>query len=159
MAGIVPYLPAPPAPLQLSSPRHVLTARLADARLEFVYSTRVCRQCLRAELQHEPNCTRGRALGAALVSQPPRPDHSLNLPGLRYSDRWSAPIGLLSANVYISLWLLIVLLAPYPLYVIGRSLLDRLRRRPGACLTCGYDLTGNVSGICPECGRPAVAAP
>ncbi len=22
------------------------------------------------------------------------------------------------------------------------------------CLSCGYDLTGNVSGICPECGTP-----
>src|SRR5262249_31473081 len=25
------------------------------------------------------------------------------------------------------------------------------RKRPGAC-ACGYDLTGNVSGTCPECG-------
>ena len=24
-----------------------------------------------------------------------------------------------------------------------------------ACNTCGYNLTGNVSGICPECGSPA----
>lgn len=23
-----------------------------------------------------------------------------------------------------------------------------------ACPGCGYDLTGNVSGVCPECGRP-----
>ena len=22
------------------------------------------------------------------------------------------------------------------------------------CQTCGYNLTGNVSGICPECGEP-----
>jgi hypothetical protein len=22
------------------------------------------------------------------------------------------------------------------------------------CQSCGYDLTGNVSGVCPECGRP-----
>ena len=26
--------------------------------------------------------------------------------------------------------------------------------RPGTCHGCSYDLTGNVSGICPECGRP-----
>jgi hypothetical protein len=34
------------------------------------------------------------------------------------------------------------------------SLGRRLNRRsePGHCLHCGYDLTGNVSGICPECG-------
>jgi len=25
---------------------------------------------------------------------------------------------------------------------------------PYACTTCGYNLTGNVSGICPECGTP-----
>lgn len=29
---------------------------------------------------------------------------------------------------------------------------DRIMR-PGACLNCGYNLTGNISGICPECGR------
>lgn len=23
---------------------------------------------------------------------------------------------------------------------------------PGHCWKCGYDLTGNVSGVCPECG-------
>ncbi len=26
------------------------------------------------------------------------------------------------------------------------------RMTPGACRRCGYDLTGNVSGVCPECG-------
>ena len=26
------------------------------------------------------------------------------------------------------------------------------RTRLGACRKCGYDLTGNVSGVCPECG-------
>lgn len=24
---------------------------------------------------------------------------------------------------------------------------------PGTCRSCGYDLTGNVSGRCPECGQ------
>lgn len=26
------------------------------------------------------------------------------------------------------------------------------RFQPGHCQNCSYDLTGNVSGICPECG-------
>ena len=26
------------------------------------------------------------------------------------------------------------------------------RWKRGRCVTCGYDLTGNVSGVCPECG-------
>lgn len=31
--------------------------------------------------------------------------------------------------------------------------LGRLDRRPkNGCANCGYDLTGNVSGVCPECG-------
>lgn len=41
--------------------------------------------------------------------------------------------------------------------------LDQWRRRrqrerwyAGKCLTCGYTLTGNVSGACPECGTPIV---
>ena len=31
--------------------------------------------------------------------------------------------------------------------------LDR-RYRKGCCQKCGYNLTGNVSGTCPECGTP-----
>src|SRR5437762_5664998 len=33
----------------------------------------------------------------------------------------------------------------------------RSRRRPhaGLCASCGYDLTGNVSDVCPECGGEA----
>jgi hypothetical protein len=34
----------------------------------------------------------------------------------------------------------------------------RRRLRRGWCGKCGYDLTGNVSGVCPECGRPIVRA-
>jgi hypothetical protein len=30
--------------------------------------------------------------------------------------------------------------------------LDRRRIPPGHCQKCGYHLTGNVSGRCPECG-------
>ncbi|NOX58816.1 MAG: hypothetical protein GXP29_08160 [Planctomycetes bacterium] len=26
------------------------------------------------------------------------------------------------------------------------------------CWACGYNLRGNVSGICPECGKPAYSA-
>ena len=29
-----------------------------------------------------------------------------------------------------------------------------LRRTNGLCVNCGYDLKGNVSGVCPECGEP-----
>jgi hypothetical protein len=33
--------------------------------------------------------------------------------------------------------------------------LRRERLSKGLCVRCGYDLTGNVNGVCPECGtRP-----
>lgn len=34
-----------------------------------------------------------------------------------------------------------------------RLYLRRRRRRLGLCLRCGYDLRGNTSGVCSECGR------
>ncbi len=39
-------------------------------------------------------------------------------------------------------------------------ILGRRRPKPGHCRRCGYNLTGNTSGICPECGEPtATSAP
>ena len=32
----------------------------------------------------------------------------------------------------------------------------RRRRRPGPCKKCGYDLPGNTSGVCSECGAPVL---
>lgn len=29
-----------------------------------------------------------------------------------------------------------------------------VRWRPDHCAACGYNLTGNVTGVCPECGKP-----
>ena len=36
--------------------------------------------------------------------------------------------------------------------------LDPPRHPPAHCQSCGYDLTGNVSGVCPECGTAVPAA-
>lgn len=33
------------------------------------------------------------------------------------------------------------------------------RTRSGLCATCSYDLTGNVSGVCPECGARVAIPP
>lgn len=34
-----------------------------------------------------------------------------------------------------------------------RVLRQLLHRRKGCCRACGYDLTGNTTGVCPECGH------
>ncbi len=40
----------------------------------------------------------------------------------------------------------------YPLFGAILYCRKQLPYPPGCCKTCGYNLTGNVSGVCPECG-------
>lgn len=47
----------------------------------------------------------------------------------------------------VPMWVPLVLIV-VPSLIAWRS----TRRRPGHCRKCQYDLTGNVSGVCPECG-------
>lgn len=56
----------------------------------------------------------------------------------------SAGWGLLAIAISLTLWI-VILVKP------GRSLTNTAPR----CKACGYDLTGNESGRCPECGTPA----
>lgn len=52
-------------------------------------------------------------------------------------------------------WAIPAYLAAAGLWGVSRLLGHRRlrnRRAAGLCLTCAYDLTGNISGICPECG-------
>jgi len=37
--------------------------------------------------------------------------------------------------------------------------MKKLRRQLGQCFECGYDLTDNTSGVCPECGTPIKPRP
>jgi len=51
------------------------------------------------------------------------------------------------------LWTLVVLLLAYATCVLIIPAYRRRRRfRSGRCIQCGYNLTGNVSSVCPECG-------
>jgi hypothetical protein len=51
--------------------------------------------------------------------------------------------------VVVPLWILLLIIA------LPTALLWYRDRRPpkGCCQGCGYNLRGNVSGICPECGE------
>jgi hypothetical protein len=47
-----------------------------------------------------------------------------------------------------------------PIIVLGvvQRLAGRRKAKTGRCHRCGYDLTGNVSGVCPECGTSVAKA-
>ena len=57
------------------------------------------------------------------------------------------------ARVGCSLWI------PTAVAVVFTGILWRLGRRPrpGYCRICGYDSTGNTTGVCPECGSQLLA--
>ena len=60
-------------------------------------------------------------------------------------------------SAVVPLWMLALLLGFYPAALLAGGALGTCRRRrrreKGLCAGCGYDLTGNVSGVCPECGE------
>lgn len=56
-------------------------------------------------------------------------------------------------GVQMPMWFLFALFAGYPAIAFIRGPLRRWRRRQrGQCIECAYDLTGNESGTCSECG-------
>lgn len=57
--------------------------------------------------------------------------------------RWSVPLW---SPFFVS-WLLVL-----PAALAFRRHRERLRRGAGLCAQCAYDLRGNESGVCPECG-------
>lgn len=56
-----------------------------------------------------------------------------------------------STSLVLPLWLPAVLLSAAAGLFAYRS---RTRLQAGCCRRCSYNLTGNTSGICPECGTP-----
>jgi hypothetical protein len=62
-------------------------------------------------------------------------------------------------GVGVPTWFPPILFGTWPLLAALRFGLSRWRlrhrRRHGLCKSCGYNLTGNVSGRCPECGAKA----
>ncbi len=59
-------------------------------------------------------------------------------------------------------WIFVPFSVPITLLVVARLLLVFWRKTPREttplCGRCSYDLTGNLSGVCPECGTPATAS-
>jgi len=58
------------------------------------------------------------------------------LPVLRWGvPLWPVPVAVVTASALL----------------FGAAIVRQRRGLAGVC-SCGYDLTGNVSGVCPECG-------
>lgn len=68
--------------------------------------------------------------------------------------RWwpSHTPGWASRDLIVPLWIPFLLLALPTAFLVW---LDRRRIPPHCCQCCGYDLTGNTRGVCPECGGKA----
>ena len=67
----------------------------------------------------------------------------------------NAPVYYVGRRAKVPLWFVILACSAYPAIAFIRGPLRRWRRRKrGLCVKCGYDLTGNVSGACPECAHP-----
>jgi hypothetical protein len=67
--------------------------------------------------------------------------------GMPYRPQILATI--VNSSIYAGLLWLIVVLAPACL----RQSTERRRRAQGQCGQCGYDMTSNTTGVCPECGH------
>ena len=84
----------------------------------------------------------------------------------RFADGWRAPKPFTFTMFYfppvpkawgwfsfIPCWAAVGIFGTYPLWTMLRLGARRAyRSRKGHCMSCGYDLTGNLSGVCPECG-------
>ncbi len=68
-------------------------------------------------------------------------------------------------NAWVFVKVLLLDFAIIPLALAGafvtskRQRMHHFRREHQLCSKCGYDLTGNVSGVCPECGTPVTRCP
>ena len=55
-------------------------------------------------------------------------------------------------ELYLPPWMAITLLLICPAIFVRRQARYVLRRKRGNCVKCSYNLTGNTTGVCPECG-------
>ena len=120
-----------------------------DGQVEFTRYSKRCLSCGGFRPDHAVGCFHT----MVSVSYVPfyRVDKRFWLPGID----WKSGVSMSEfTELTISLWLPFVVFAAYPTVTFIRGPFRRHRRRKrGACLDCGYDLAGNVSGVCPECGQ------
>lgn len=71
---------------------------------------------------------------------------------------WSAALGWSHETGFAVFLAVMLATVPWSAWLRFRLTRQVLRLElPGRCRGCGYDLTGNVSGTCPECGAASTA--
>ena len=78
-----------------------------------------------------------------IISRVPAPDGAVPIDGLYES--YDLPYSLLLGVASV--------VAAFPAAAALRTHWRIRRTRRGRCPACDYDLTGHLSGVCPECGR------
>lgn len=86
-------------------------------------------------------------------------DKEFRFAGVEFANLWENPgrRTIEKAVLIVPAWPIPILLIVYPaLALLFSPTRRRARRRlQGLYTKCGYDLTGNISGACPECGETA----
>ncbi len=68
------------------------------------------------------------------------------------------PVGVMSVSWQIPLWIVTAaVVVLWGVFIARRPLSRAHRRKRGLCVKCGYNLTGNESGVCSECGKEVKA--
>jgi hypothetical protein len=75
-----------------------------------------------------------------------------SLGGLHGSGDPPRPGLIAGGGFEMSLWSILILTSVLPTMWLIRFSRATRRMASGRCQRCGYNLTGNVSGVCPECG-------
>jgi hypothetical protein len=81
-------------------------------------------------------------------------DHSLDKRYGGFGVLGGAMSGAIERMVLIPYWVPSLLFSIFPVCWVIRTHRRRRQVRLGVCRTCSYNLTGNTSGVCPECGTP-----
>jgi hypothetical protein len=79
--------------------------------------------------------------------------------GMRNTYDFKYRIGESDQRIMFPAWMLLIVLCLLPSVWFIRIMRCAKRRHVNHCMRCTYDLTGNKSGVCPECGLPVRTSP
>ena len=82
--------------------------------------------------------------------------HCHDFLGFRWHARGDRDWEYQERGIAIPWWFVGLVFGALPTRAALRLAVGRRRQSGGHCRSCGYDLTGNVSGVCPECGHAVV---